>query len=82
MFAGVDRLADTAVRVDCGKADVFYDAARDFAARCEEQTGRPVAGDVADGVKGCHDPDYWRRVAADELAFVHRSFGGQGDAGA
>lgn len=72
VFAGIGELSDTAVRVDCGKADVFHDAARDFAARCEEQTGRPVAGDVADGVTGCHDSDYWRRVAPDELAFVHR----------
>ncbi len=76
VFAGIDQLADAAVRVDCGKADVFHDAARDFAARCEEQTGRPVAGDVADGVKGCHDPDYWRRVAPDELAFVHGALRG------
>jgi dienelactone hydrolase len=76
VFAGIGELSDTAVRVDCGKADVFHDAARDFAARCEEQTGRPVAGDVADDVKGCHDPDYWRRVAPDELAFVHGALHG------
>jgi esterase/lipase superfamily enzyme len=75
VFAGIDQLADIAVRVDCGRADVFYDAARDFAARCEEQTGRPVAGDVADAVKGCHDPDYWRRRAAGEVEFVLRSLG-------
>lgn len=73
VFAGIGKLDGTAVRVDCGKADVFHDAARDFAARCEEQTGRPVAGDVRDAVEGCHDPDYWRRVAPDELAFVRRA---------
>jgi enterochelin esterase-like enzyme len=72
VFAGIDDLRDTAVRVDCGKADIFYDAARDFAARCAEQTGRPVAGDFS---KGCHDPDYWRRVAADELDFIQSALG-------
>ncbi|HQJ97406.1 MAG TPA: alpha/beta hydrolase-fold protein [Thermoleophilia bacterium] len=78
VFASIAKLRDTAVRVDCGKADVFHDAARDFAARCEEQTGRPVAGDVRDAVKGCHDPDYWRRVAPDELDFVRRALAGAG----
>lgn len=81
VLAGIDSLSDTAVRVDCGKADIFYDAARDFAARCEEQTGRPVAGDVADRAKGCHEPDYWRRVAADELDFILQSFGRTRQAG-
>lgn len=76
VFAGVAKLADTAVRVDCGKADVFRDAARDFAARCEEQTGRPVAGDASDDVEGCHDPGYWRRVAPAELDFVHGALRG------
>lgn len=72
VFAGIGKLAGTAVRVDCGAADVFSDAARDFAARCAKQTGRPVASDFS---KGCHDPDYWRRVAAGELDFVHRALG-------
>jgi hypothetical protein len=75
VFAGIDKLADTAVRVDCGKADVFYDAARDFAGRVEAQTGRTVAGDYS---TGCHDAHYWRRVAPDELAFVHRALGPAG----
>jgi len=72
VFAGIAKLGNTAVRVDCGRADGFYDAARDFAARCAEQTGNPVASDFS---KGCHDPDYWRRTAADELAFIHRALG-------
>ena len=72
VFAGIAALQHTAVRVDCGKADVFCDAARDFAARCAEQTGRPVASDFS---AGCHDPDYWRRVAPDELAFVRGALG-------
>ncbi len=76
VFAGIGELAGTDVRIDCGKADAFHDAARDFAARCEEQSGRPVAGDVAGGVKGCHDPDYWRRVALAELGFVRAALHG------
>jgi len=72
VFAEIVALQHTAVRVDCGKADVFCDAARDFAARCVEQTGRPVTSDFS---KGCHDPDYWRRVAPDELAFVRGALG-------
>lgn len=70
VFAGIAALRRTAVRVDCGRADVFYDAVRDFAARCAERTGRPVAGDFSDG---CHDPGYWRRVAPGELRFVARA---------
>lgn len=70
VFAGIDKLADTAVRVDCGRGDVFHPAARDFAALCEERTGRPVAGDALHDAKGCHDPGYWRRMAPDELDFI------------
>lgn len=75
VFAGVERLARTAVRVDCGRADVFYDAARDFAAACGVWDGGTVEGDaVGPGfLRGCHDPDYWRRRAPDELAFVGRA---------
>lgn len=72
VYAGIGELGRTAVRVDCGRADVFHDAAREFAARCAEQTGRPVAGDFS---KGCHDPDYWRRLAPVELDFVRRALG-------
>ena len=70
VFAGIPALRRTAVRVDCGRADVFFDAARDFAARCAARTGRPVAGDLSDG---CHDADYWRRVAPGELRFIARA---------
>ena len=72
VFAEIAALQHTAVRVDCGKADVFCEAARDFATRCAEQTGRPVASDFS---AGCHDPDYWRRVAPTELAFLRGALG-------
>ena len=72
VFMEIAALQHTAVRVDCGKADVFCDAARDFATRCAEQTGRPVASAFS---AGCHDPDYWRRVAPTELAFLRGALG-------
>jgi enterochelin esterase-like enzyme len=76
VFTAVTRLGDTAVRVDCGRADVFYDAALDFAREVERMTGAQVAGDVAEGAKGCHTAGYWRRVAPAELDFVHAALHG------
>jgi len=71
VFTAVTKLFDTAVRVDCGRSDVFYDAALDFSRSVQGIAGAQVTGDVADGVKGCHTPGYWRRVAPAELDFVH-----------
>ena len=73
VFAGVDALQDVRLRVDCGKADVFCGAARDFAGRYEETCGRPVAGGFPEG---CHDSGYWRRVAAGEIDFLLRAMAG------
>jgi hypothetical protein len=70
VFAGAAALGNTAVRVDCGTADRFCGAARDFARHCVEQTGRAVAGEFSEGR---HHPDYWRGVAPAELAFVRRA---------
>jgi S-formylglutathione hydrolase FrmB len=67
VFAGVESLKEVALRVDCGRADVFYGSARAFAARYQEVTGRPAAGEYP---KGCHDPGFWRRVAAPEIDFL------------
>jgi S-formylglutathione hydrolase FrmB len=52
-----------AVRVDCGIGDGFYPAAEAYA---KGFARRPSGGFSAGG----HNPSYWRRMAAPQLAFV------------
>jgi S-formylglutathione hydrolase FrmB len=62
----VDRqseLAGIPVRVDCGIGDGFYPEAKAYAAGFAQ---RPAGGFSAGG----HNPSYWRRMAAPQLAFV------------
>lgn len=63
VFAGADRLSTVKVRIDCGSADPFSGAARDFA----RSLSPPPATDFS---KGCHDMNYWRRVAPDQVRFL------------
>lgn len=59
-FAAVQALRGTAVHVDCGAADPFVEATREFIRRLPE----PPTGGIAEG---CHDPGYWLRVAPGQV---------------
>jgi S-formylglutathione hydrolase FrmB len=63
VFARRDALAGIPVRVDCGLADPFYPAAKEFA---EGLDPRP-AGSFG---RGDHGYGYWRSVAAASLDFA------------
>ncbi len=67
VFAGAGRLADTAVRIDCGQRDPYYDDARAFAARL-------AVAPATDFSVGCHDVGYWRRVAPAEVELLSAAF--------
>ena len=71
VFAGIPRLAHTAVRVDCGTADPFYPYVREFVAAIPWH----VAGGFA---TGGHNAGYWRRVAPKQVDFLARSLAGAG----
>jgi len=66
VFARRGALAGIPVRVDCGLADPFYPAAKEFAGGLEP---RP-AGSFG---RGDHGYGYWRSVAAPSLEFVGRA---------
>jgi enterochelin esterase-like enzyme len=63
VFARANRLRTLSVRIDCGSEDPFSDAARGFARSLESPP-------VTDFSKGCHDSNYWRRVAPDQVRFL------------
>ncbi|MGO4257347.1 alpha/beta hydrolase [Marmoricola sp. RAF53] len=67
VFGHPEWLRGVPVRLDCGRADPFYSATRDFAARLDPaaQSFRP----------GAHDADYWREVAPAQLRFVAERLG-------
>ena len=54
------------VRVDCGEADPFYAAVRDYVHGFED----PPAGGFQ---PGGHQPGYWRRMAPHQLQFLARA---------
>jgi S-formylglutathione hydrolase FrmB len=60
-------LDGVAVRVDCGDADPFYPATRDYV----DGFTRPPAGGFQ---PGGHDVGYWRRMAPAQLRFLARAF--------
>jgi len=69
VFAGIGRLAHTAVRVDCGTADPFYPYVREFVAA--------LPGHVTGGfTTGAHNAGYWRRVAPGQVDFLARALAG------
>ena len=63
VYAGTDRLANVLVRVDCGKADPFFGAAKAFAAALPNAP----AGEFG---TGGHNYDYWRRIAPAQVEFL------------
>jgi enterochelin esterase-like enzyme len=63
VFAHADRLAGVPVRIDCGGADPYRDEAEAFA----DLLSRAPETDFTDG---CHDQDYWRRVAPADVDFL------------
>lgn len=63
VFAHRDRLDEFAVRMDCGSDDPFAAANRTF----RTGLGRPPQGGQQ---PGAHTTGYWRRMAADHLAFM------------
>ena len=65
VFAALDRLAEIEVRVDCGRADPFVEAARTLI----ELLPRRPSGGISDG---CHDAGYWFRVAPAQVDFLGR----------
>lgn len=68
VWAGRDRLADTAVRIDCGTEDAFYPATKKYV---EGLNPRP-AGEFN---QGGHDGDYWRAMAPAQLRFAAEHLG-------
>jgi pimeloyl-ACP methyl ester carboxylesterase len=65
VFAGVDRLAASAVSVSCGAADPFLANDRAFADRVHPHP----AGEF---VAGCHDEGFWRRMLPAQVRFLGR----------
>jgi enterochelin esterase-like enzyme len=63
MRTRVDKLTDIHVRIDCGEADPFEPNLRSL----REQLPDPASLHIA---KGCHDMDFWRAVAPDQLALI------------
>jgi S-formylglutathione hydrolase FrmB len=51
-----------AVRIDCGDADPFAPTARELLKR--------IPGAVGGISSGCHEGGFWRRHAADDIAFL------------
>ena len=64
VFTATDRLADVALRLDCGRDDPFVDAVEAFAARVPD--AELVIG------RGFHDAATWRRMAPAQAAFLGR----------
>jgi S-formylglutathione hydrolase FrmB len=63
VFARRKALAEIPIKIDCGLADPFYRAAKEFA----EGLSPAPAGTFG---RGDHDYGYWRSVAASSIAFV------------
>ena len=60
---GLPALTSIPIRVDCGTADRFYAASRQFVA----QLRRPVSGSFS---PGGHDASFWRAQLPDELRWM------------
>ena len=60
---GLPALGSIPIRVDCGTADRFYAATRQFAAHLR----RPVSGGFS---PGGHDESFWRARLSDELRWM------------
>ena len=69
VYGRPDLLHGVPLRVDCGRSDPFYAAARTFVARVHPAP-------VATFGPGGHDAAYWRSVAPAELAFLARHLTG------
>jgi dienelactone hydrolase len=69
VFGRQDTLAGIPVRIDCGVADPFYDATRDYVGGFDD----PPAGGFQ---PGGHDAGYWRRMAPAQLRFLSRALSG------
>jgi enterochelin esterase-like enzyme len=68
VYSHPERLDGVPLRVDCGRADPFYAATRDFVARLRD---RPAGGFGPGG----HDAAYWRSVAPAQLRFLGSRLG-------
>ena len=60
-----ERLAEVAVRIDCGRGDPFYPVVHDFV----DELSPPPEGSFG---AGGHTPEYWRTVAPEQIEFVGR----------
>ena len=67
VFAGIARLADLTVRIDCGNDDPFVDEAKRFAARLPGRNHGRFSS-------GFHDEAYWRSIAPDQVATIATAF--------
>lgn len=70
VFGREKQLRDIPIRIDCGRGDPFYHSVKTYAeglARSSEPGG---AEKVSRFQLGGHNPDFWRKVIADQLAFV------------
>ncbi len=67
VFRHAARLSALAVRIDCGKGDPFYPAARKFAGDLHPEPETSF-GD------GFHDAAYWRSVAPAQLRTITQAF--------
>ncbi|MDP1793453.1 MAG: alpha/beta hydrolase-fold protein [Acidimicrobiales bacterium] len=68
VFAGVDSLSDTVVRIDCGTGDPFVGAARSLA----ELLPKANPGRFS---RGFHDAAYWRSVAPAQVRTIAAALG-------
>ena len=67
VFGRQEELAGIPLRVDCGTADPFVDAARAYV---ESFPTRPAGAFT----EGGHDVGYWRSMAPAQLRFLARAF--------
>jgi enterochelin esterase-like enzyme len=66
VFDAAESLRGMAVHVDCGASDPFVNATREFIRRLPT----PPVGGIADG---CHNDDYWLRVASGQIDTLGRA---------
>ena len=69
VFDGVDRITDLPLLVQCGTADPFYAACREFVGRLSDAARIEFSW-------GNHTPSYWRAMAPAQMRFLGSALAG------
>ena len=70
VFALAPKLMRTAVRIDCGTSDPFYQTDKAFFEHLTETLPHKPSGGFT---HGAHESGYWRRIAAQQVDFLGRA---------